>query len=219
MGTSASTMLRRVFSKRCLSSAAAVDGAGAAGLGLANALAKKLRKMPFSKTKRVALIDPSDAHHYQRSWTIAGCGRAEHPVDSRPLNKKLVSKRAEHIQQAVESFAPRENALYTADGCRVGYDFLVVATGTQPDMGSVEGLSEALEAKNRPICSTATLDGVAYTRKCIEKFAKGTVVFTHPRDISACTTSTHSAMFLTEHWLRDKGVRGRSPVQPWNGLD
>jgi hypothetical protein len=155
----------------------------------------------------------------QRSWTIAGCGSAGTPTDSRPLNKKLVSKRAEHIQQAVQSFAPRENALYTADGCRVrakprsggfhrelqvGYEYLVVATGTQPDFDSIGGLKQALERSDRPVCSTVTLDGVANTRKCISEFSKGAVVFTHPRDPLACTSPTHSGMFLADHWLKTK---------------
>ena len=86
----------------------------------------------------------------------------------------------------------------------MGYEYLVVATGTQPDFDSIGGLKHALERADRPVCSTATLDGVAHTRKCISEFSKGAVVFTHPRDPFACTSATHSGMFLADHWLKTK---------------
>lgn len=95
---------------------------------------------------------------------------------------------------------------------------LVVAAGTRPEIQAVPGLSEALEMRSR-VHTTHLEGGVEHMRRALDEFGGGRVLFTHPRDRSACTAATHSAMFLVEHRLREQGIRGSSPVVLMNGLD
>lgn len=98
----------------------------------------------------------------------------------------------------------------------MGYDFLVIATGTVPQIDLVEGLEESLEAN--VVCTTHLKHKVPDATALIESFNGGMAAFTHPRDPTACTTATHTAMFLADQFWERKNLRRRE-VSLFNGLD
>jgi len=51
-----------------------------------------------------------------------------------------MSRRLEWIQDSVEEFNPEDNMVTTSEGQAIKYKYLLVATGAQPDLDSVEGL-------------------------------------------------------------------------------
>jgi sulfide:quinone oxidoreductase len=101
-----------------------IVGGGTAGIAVASRLQREMR------TADIAVIEPSAKHYYQPAWTLVGGGdfRKE---DTEHSEESVIPPGVHWIQDAVTEFLPEENALVTAGGLRVTYDFLVVAPGIQ----------------------------------------------------------------------------------------
>jgi len=116
-----------------------VVGGGAAGLSVASQLKHKLG----ASIADVAIIEPSEHHYYQPSWTLTGGGIA--PVEkSRREMGSVMPAGVTWIKDKAESFTPDKNAVIVSDGTRVEYDYLVVAPGIQVDLNSIKGLADTV---------------------------------------------------------------------------
>ena len=76
-----------------------IAGGGAAGIGLAASL--KCR----DKTLKIAIIEPSDHHFYQPSWTLVG-GGAFDIKKSRRNTKDVMPSGVTWIKDRISSFNP-----------------------------------------------------------------------------------------------------------------
>ena len=114
-----------------------IVGGGTAGISVA----ARLRRM--MKGIDVAIIEPSDQHYYQPLWTLVGGG--VFPKETTQRNEAaVIPAGVDWIQDAAAEFCPEENTLLTAQGKKIGYDYLVVAPGIQLNWSQVKGLPEAM---------------------------------------------------------------------------
>src|SRR5690606_19068555 len=114
-----------------------IAGAGAAGLALASRLR---RSMPNAT---ITIIDAKKEHHFQPGFTLVGAGIWS-PAHVTERNEDYMPRGVEWVEAAVVEFDPEANAVVTATGQRIGYDFLLVATGLKLDYEAIEGMDASL---------------------------------------------------------------------------
>ncbi|KAJ1032691.1 hypothetical protein NDA16_000713 [Ustilago loliicola] len=175
-----------------------VIGGGSAGMAVSHQL---VRSGAFAQDD-VAIVDPSEWHHYQPGWTLVGGGLKDKRDLRRPL-ASLLDPKLKHYVSAVDTFAPEQNKITLANGNTVAYDQLVVVPGLSINYDDIKGLPEAL-ADSSSLVSTIygynTCDKVFDT---ISKLKSGKAIFTQPAGVIKCAGAPQKAMWLAlDHWKK-----------------
>ncbi|MEQ8231069.1 MAG: FAD/NAD(P)-binding oxidoreductase [Gammaproteobacteria bacterium] len=182
-----------------------VVGGGTGGMSVVSAL----NQWPGRENLAITLVEPSDYHYYQPQWTLVGGGLFPREVTRRPMSD-LVPPAVDWIKQAVAEFAPEQSEVVTADGTRIGYDYLVVAAGLKLDWDKIEGLPGNLGKHG--ICSNYSYDSVESTWANIRALKQGKALFTFPPPPIKCAGAPQKIMYLAEDYFRRQGVRGNIEV-------
>lgn len=182
-----------------------IVGGGSAGISVAARLLRQSQAL----MGEVAIIDPAEKHYYQPLWTLVGGGAAKKEDSERSMGS-LIPQGAVWIQDAVASFSPKDNALTTAEGTTLTYDYLVVASGIEINWHAIKGLPEALGTKN--VCSNYSFEHVDYTWETIRSFKGGTALFTHPASPVKCGGAPQKIMYLAEDHFQRSDVRDKTKV-------
>jgi sulfide:quinone oxidoreductase len=180
-----------------------IVGGGTGGIAVA---ARLRRAMPASD---VALIEPSDRHHYQPLWTLVGGGAAAKEATER-REAALIPPGTTWIQDAVAEFHPEHDFILTRGGRRVSYDFLVVAAGIQLDWRRIDGLPESLGRNG--VCSNYSYQHVEKTWEFIRSFQGGQAIFTQPQNPIKCAGAPQKIMYLADDHFRRSGVREQTKI-------
>ena len=110
-----------------------IAGSGLGGI----AVASRLRQLvPGAK---ITIVDAKQEHNYQPGYTLVATGIW--PIEKvKNRNAEFQPEGVEWVQEMVASFDPASNSLTTTGGRKIGYDFLVVATGLQLGYDQIEGM-------------------------------------------------------------------------------
>jgi len=184
-----------------------IAGAGAAGLAMANRLNTML------DGAKITLIDGRKAHYYQPGFTLVGAGlKPASYVES--TTGEFVPRNAEWIEEAVAEFDPDGNAVVTASGRRVEYDFLVIATGLSLDYEAIEGMSPDLIGRDGIGSVYAGPQAAAATYAEMSRFADtgGVGLFGRPATEMKCAGAPLKYAFITEDTLTRRGNRSKAEL-------
>lgn len=180
-----------------------IAGAGAAGLAMA---ARLRRGMPNAT---LTIIDARKEHHFQPGFTLVGAGlwAPDHVVGS---NADYMPRGVEWIGEAVAEFDPDANAIVTASGRRVDYDFLIVATGLKLDYAAIEGMDAALIGREGIASIYAGPAEAAASAVAIDRFldAGGVGLFGRPAGEMKCAGAPLKITFIADDKARRQGRRG-----------
>lgn len=175
-----------------------IIGGGNAGI---SAAAQLLRK---NKSLQIAIVEPSAYHYYQPAWTLVGAGIFDVKKTIRK-EASVMPKQVTWIKDAAAFFHPEENAVITAGGQRLTYNYLIVAPGIQLNWDAVKGLKETL-GKNG-VTSNYSYQYAPYTFDCLKKIKPGdTILFTAPSTPVKCGGAPQKVMYLTADYLQKKGL-------------
>lgn len=180
-----------------------IAGGGTAGITVAAQLAN------LDPTLDIAIIEPSEWHHYQPIWTLVGAGVLP-KEESRRRTSDFIPSGTTWIRDSVSAFTPEKNTVKLASGKTLTYDQLVVALGIHIHWDSIEGLKGNV-GKNG-ICSNYDYNTVDSTWRELEHFSGGNAIFTIPPMPIKCAGAPQKIMYLAENWLRKRGVRDKSNV-------
>ncbi|KAI7833091.1 hypothetical protein BX661DRAFT_141433 [Kickxella alabastrina] len=186
-----------------------VIGGGAAGLAVSSTLAQALGK------NEVAVIEPSPVHYQQPLFTFVGGGLKDFSETHRPT-ADVVSPDAHLIQQAAAEIDPEASTVTLADGSKVAYDFLVVATGIELNFGGIKGLKDAI-GKNG-VASNYSPKYVQNTYEFLQNTTKGNALFTMPATPIKCAGAPQKIAYLADEIFREKGVRNNVAINYYTGL-
>ncbi|KAI0477810.1 FAD/NAD(P)-binding domain-containing protein [Xylariaceae sp. FL0804] len=176
-----------------------IVGGGSAG---ASAAAQLQRSRKLDK-KDIAILDPSQTHHYQPGWTLVGTGLRSLEEMQRPMSS-IIPSGVKHYPLRVSGFDPENNAVRTNEGVDVTYDYLVVAPGLECNFAGVSGLESALQDPAVPVSSIYSHSTVEKAWKNIQGHKKGQAIFTQPAGVIKCAGAPQKAMWVARsQWKRD----------------
>lgn len=181
-----------------------IVGGGAGGIAVAASLHKRDRKL------EIAIVEPSDTHHYQPGWTMVGGGVFRPEITAKAMAKVMPDFVTWHQQQVV-SLEPDQNCVTLSDGTVLGYKALVLAPGLELNWAGIEGLTESLGQNG---VTSNYQEGMAqYTWEMVQRLKKGTALFSQPPMPIKCAGAPQKALYLSsDHWRRN-GVLDDLSVQ------
>lgn len=185
-----------------------VAGGGSAGITVAAQL------LAADPGLDLAIVEPARKHYYQPLWTLVGGGVFPRERSERE-EADLIPQGATWIQDRVGSFDPDRDALTTASGEEVGYDFLVVALGIQINWDAIPGLAETVGGDG--VVSNYSYDTCEATWAAIRSLRAGKALFTHPATPIKCGGAPLKICFLAEDHFRRSGARSDTQVRFFKG--
>jgi len=181
-----------------------IAGGGAAGIGLAASLRKR------DKQLKIGIIEPSQWHYYQPSWTLVG-GGAYKVKDSKRNTKALIPQGVTWIESAVKDFEPDSNQVKLSNGETLEYQQLAVALGLKSNWDQIPGLKESL-GKNG-VTSNYSYEYAPYTWELVKNLKSGKAIFTQPPMPIKCPGAPQKAMYLSCYEWEQQGVLKQIEVE------
>ncbi|MGZ5384252.1 MAG: NAD(P)/FAD-dependent oxidoreductase [Acidimicrobiia bacterium] len=184
-----------------------VVGGGIGGLLTANLLAKRLDQSQAA----ITLVDATGMHVFQPGWLYVALDKANArwlARDTRSLLRRevrLVIDQASHIDTT-------HRRVDLARGDRLGFDYLVVATGAALARDEIPGLR--LGAHD--FYSSA---GAERLREALRGFKGGNLVVSVPSMPFKCPPAPVEFTLLVDELLRKRGVRDRTRIIYVSPLD
>ena len=120
----------------------------------------------------------------------------------------IIPQGVKHYPHRVASFDPSNNAVQTADGLDLTYDYLVVAPGLETNFAGIGGLSEALADPEARVSSIYSGRTAEKAWRDIQGLKRGRAIFTQPAGVIKCAGAPQKVMWMAlSQWARE-GVRG-----------
>ncbi|MBX3601014.1 MAG: NAD(P)/FAD-dependent oxidoreductase [Rubrivivax sp.] len=190
-----------------------IAGSGLGGIAVANRLAGLL------DGARITIVDAKEEHNYQPGYTLVATG--VWPVDKvRDRNADFQPAGVDWVQEMVAGFDPAGNAVFTTSGRRIGYDFLVVATGVRLDYAQIEGMDVAAIGREGLASVYPSPQAAQATWAAMQAFAAqgGEALMTLPATPLKCAGAPLKMSFMLRDRLQQAGTLARSRVQFMSAL-
>ncbi|MEZ5658773.1 MAG: FAD/NAD(P)-binding oxidoreductase [Burkholderiaceae bacterium] len=121
-----------------------IVGGGMGGTILANNLARRLSGEMRAGKVRLTMLSASERHMYQPGLLYLAVGRMT-PDELYREQRSLLEPGIEFHVDPVEQFQLDQNQVVTKSGKTIGYDIIVIATGSRPVADEIPGLAENAE--------------------------------------------------------------------------
>ncbi len=179
-----------------------VLGAGTAGTMAVNKLRRRL-----GHDWSITVVEPSETHYYQPGYLFLPFGTYQ-PKDLVRPTRSVLPRGVDMVCGEVSLVDPTARTVLLADGRRLGYDFLVIATGTSPRPDQVPGVLDG-GLWRTDIHDFYTFDGALALRDRLAAFTGGTVVVHITEMPIKCPVAPLELAFLLDSSFRDRGIRDR----------
>ena len=177
-------------------------GGGTAGTMVANKLRRKLDRAHW----QITVVDQDDRHVYQPGFLFLPFGTYR-PADLSKPRHKYIRDGVELVLGEIDRVDADADEVHLADGRRLGYDYLVIATGTTPRPDQTPGMLGP--QWRRSVFDFYTLDGATALAAALGKFDAGRMVV-HVTDMPIkCPVAPLEFTFLADAYFRQRGMRDR----------
>ena len=182
-----------------------VLGAGTAGTMIVNRLRHRLDAGEWN----ITVVDRDDVHHYQPGYLFLPFGTYSPGQVTRARHTTLTDG-VDFVIGDVDRVDAATSTVALADGRTLGYDYLVIASGTTPRPDQTPGMLEA--EWRRSIFDFYTFEGSKALAKALQAFDHGRLVV-HITDMPIkCPVAPLEFTFLADAWLRERGLRDRVEI-------
>ena len=179
-------------------------GGGVGGTLTANLLVKKLRRRIDRGEVEIIVVDATGEHTYQPGFMYIAMG-GERAANLHRPERGLLDKRVTLVVGEVERVDTTERLVTLADGLSLGYDQLVLATGSRI-------VPESIEHFDTEAHHFYTAEAAARLRATLDRFDGGRIVIGIAGMPYKCPPAPLEVAFLLEAELRDRGMRGRTSI-------
>ena len=174
-------------------------GGGVGGTLTANLLVKKLGRQLKTGDVTITVADATGEHTYQPGFMyIAMSGERAETLHRR--ERGLLDSRVSLLVGEVTRVDESSRTVHFSDGQRVGYDYLVIATGSRI-------VPEAIEHFDREAHHFYTADAALELRQALDAFHGGRIVIGIAGMPYKCPPAPLEVSFLIESELRERGLR------------
>ncbi|SFR64059.1 NAD(P)/FAD-dependent oxidoreductase [Thiomicrospira sp. ALE5] len=191
-----------------------ITGAGAAGISIANRLAKAL------PNANITIIDRRETHYYWPGLTLVATGAwAKSKVLDR--NASFMPSRVNWIKEMADVYEPDNKRVITDTGRVVEYDFLVVASGVEYNYDAIEGMDVNAIGQNGLASVYNSPDAAAKTWDAIRKYSVdgGNGIFTLPSTPIRCAGAPLKMTLLTLDRLQQNGGADKAQMSFYSALN
>ncbi len=179
-------------------------GGGVGGTLTANLLVRKLRRRIDRGEVEVRIVDATGQHVYQPGFMYIAMGGERASNLQRP-ERSLLDKRVILMVGDVTRVDADRREVTLADGLTLGYEYLVLATGSRI-------VPEAIEHFDTEAHHFYTVEGATRLRGALDKFTGGRIVIGIAGMPYKCPPAPLEVAFLVEAELRQRGLRDRSTI-------
>jgi sulfide:quinone oxidoreductase len=191
-------------------------GAGTAGTVMANRLARLYRREIAERRTTITVVDRDDQHVYQPGLLFVPFGIYQPDEIVRPRSHQL-EEGVIYLSAAIDRVDADRDVVLLADGRRLPYDVLIIATGVRIAPEETEGLTG--EGWQTKIFDFYTLAGATALHGALENFTGGRVVI-NPVDMPIkCPVAPLEFAFLTDWYFTKRGLRDRVTLTYVTPLD
>jgi sulfide:quinone oxidoreductase len=179
-------------------------GGGVGGTIVANLVARKLKHEIDTGAATVTVVDQTGDHVYQPGFMYIAFGHERAEALQRP-ERGLLDKRVALVVGQVKRVDEAARTVELATGERLGYDQLVLATGSRI-------VPELVEHFDTEAQHFYTAEAAAGLRKALDAFEGGRIVVAIAGMPYKCPPAPLEVSFLIESELRQRGLRDKSEV-------
>ena len=187
-------------------------GGGTGGTMTAN----RLRRRFSEDEAEIHVIDQDDRHVYQPGLLFVPFGLTQLDEIVRPRRRQLGKGIVFH-EGEVESVALENDKVLLADGASLRYDVLVVASGVRLQPEETEGMTAA--GWNERVFTFYSPESAEALQRALERFDGGRLVVNLVDMPIKCPVAPLEFAFLTDWYLRERGVRSRTELVYATPLD
>ncbi len=179
-----------------------VLGGGTAGTMVVNKLRRKLDRDRW----QITVVDQDDNHLYQPGFLFIPFG-VYAPAEVQRSRHRYIPDGVELVLGEIDRVDADANKVLLTDGRELGYDYLVIATGTTPRPDQTPGMLGSQWRKS--IFDFYSLDGATALTGALAAFDGGRVVV-HVTDMPIkCPVAPLEFTFLAEAYFRSRDMRDR----------
>jgi len=189
-----------------------VLGAGTAGITVVN----KLRRSLPADEWEISVVDQGRDHHYQPGFLFIPFGDYQPRQVVRPITRFIPSG-VELIHGEIDVVDPEANEVHLTDGTRLGYDQLVIATGTTPRPDQTPGMQDT--GWRESVFDFYTLEGAIALRDKLAAWNGGRLVVHITEMPIKCPVAPLEFGFLADSFFRHRGIRDQVEITYVTPLD
>jgi sulfide:quinone oxidoreductase len=186
-------------------------GAGTGGTLTAN----RLRRRYSRDEATITVVDQDDRHVYQPGLLFVPFGLTHADDIVRPRRRQL-HKGIDYVQSPIERVDLEADRVHLADGTTLGYDVLVVATGTRLIPEETEGLEDGWPDH---VNTFYDLEGAAALDAHLTELEGGRVVVDVVDMPIKCPIAPLEFVFLADWYFHERGIRDRIELTYVTPLD
>jgi sulfide:quinone oxidoreductase len=187
-------------------------GAGTAGTMAAN----KLRPRLATDEWAITIVDSKPEHVYQPGYLFIPFGTYE-PADIVKPKAQLLAAGVDLVMGEVDIVKPAESVVVLSDGSELGYDQLIIATGTHPRRDQTEGLDG--DDYGVTIHDFYTLEGATRLGEVLAGWEGGRLVVNIVEMPIKCPVAPLEFVFLADAFFSERGMRDRVEMTYVTPLD
>jgi sulfide:quinone oxidoreductase len=181
-----------------------VVGGGVGGTLVANLISRKLRDEIDSGRAMVTVVDESGSHVYQPGFMYIAMG-GERAERIRQPERSLLDQRVELVVGRAIAIKESERVVRLAGGRGIGYDQLVLATGSRIVPEEIEHFGTAAD-------HFYSAEAAGKLRAALDAFSGGRILIGIAGMPYKCPSAPLEVAFLIEAELRDRRLRDRSEI-------